>query len=330
MHAGLNKTGSSNIQFNLYKNQETLKKNNVLWPQTGIKFASRHIGYIDAWKKNKLEVMIDQLYTEAKDNNAHTVFLSDESFNKFINRVTNFAYFKKYFDEVQVILYLRRQDALFESAYNQMLKVPWDKKESQYTLQDYIKHTPHWYDYAQVIDDFSKIFGRENITIRIFERDKLHKKGIFMDILSACNLEHLPVVVHNRTINDSIPNASLEIARNLNRYDFHLLGDPGFIREALHRALNNLYPEDIKKIMSYEERMNFLEKYKEGNKKIAQEFFNRELLFNEDDIIPDHQVQQISLPDAETLITDFFAPVLYECKEKYKELKKNSKGIKKT
>jgi hypothetical protein len=73
--------------------------------------------------------------------------------------------------DVQIVVYLRRQDSHFNSLYNHYLRENLDRAfRSPKQLLD---SNPHVYDYHKELLNWSRFFGKENVTPFIFERSAL-------------------------------------------------------------------------------------------------------------------------------------------------------------
>ncbi|MGF1697506.1 hypothetical protein L4C54_17735 [Vibrio lamellibrachiae] len=274
-HGGLSKSGSTTIQTVLQNNKETLRERGYLIPNTGIKFRSRH-HYYYSLNGGDYKDLVDQLYSEFIDSGCHTIIMSEESLNKSIC-YDKHNYLKKVFANVEFVFYLRRQDTLLESYYNQTIKVPWDKNRSQSpksTLVDY-SESLHWLNYGNLLDCFSNIVGKENIKVIPFERGQL-SNNIAKDFLEKyCNVDTSGLNVIERVDNTSIPYSSLGLAIEINKIDMKFLGEPSFIRRALHEFFRARYKDVSSNILTYDERVSLMNTYVEGNSYVAREYLNR-------------------------------------------------------
>lgn len=77
---------------------------------------------------------------------------------------------------VTIVVYLRRQDLLAASVYNQLAKTRGqamtDYKPSQYAL-----------NYADMLQRWSAAFGKEKVLVRPYERGQFYKNSIFADFM---------------------------------------------------------------------------------------------------------------------------------------------------
>jgi hypothetical protein len=85
--------------------------------------------------------------------------------------------------EVKVIVYLRRQDLLAQSLYSTRLKGG-EVLGSQPIVPSTAYPAPYYYQYHQILENYASAFGKENILVRIFEKDKLIKGDLLDDFFS--------------------------------------------------------------------------------------------------------------------------------------------------
>ena len=119
---------------------------------------------------------------------------------------------------IQVIIYLRRQAEIANSMISTAAKVNQDKKQS--LLSDYMRTICNQ---QQTLMLWSSVFGRTNITPRLFDRNRFTKGDLMKDFLETINLPfHEMSSVDTR--NESLSWDGVLIAR------------------AIHAQLENLFP----------------------------------------------------------------------------------------
>lgn len=193
LHIGTNKTGTSAIQQLLNRKREELKEFGLLYPAAGCR-GEAHYGLSDslgfvhgppadtAGEKLSLRQALEK---EVRFSQARSVVFSSENFvlRRAIQPV--FDFFAPY--EVRVIVYLRRHDGWWESAYCQAVKMvadpPWGRN-----LEAYIRYqkrkNPKYGDYRDLLDRWAQVFGKERIVVRPYERQQ-NQPDIAADFLRA-------------------------------------------------------------------------------------------------------------------------------------------------
>ena len=206
-----------------------------------------------------------------------------KAFQYSINR------FKELFEgfEVKIVCYLRRQDLLIESFFNQfvkesspdfyktinganksLLKKPaYDfKDDSKVTGFNYfLKAIFNYTDYHLILKEWAAAYGKECIILRIFEKNQLDGNIIEDFFKHALNISicinDVPIV------NSSISRDKFEFLLRLQMRGFHsrIVGIPEYEKSD---KPYNLY-------MSLAERNSLIAFHKKGNELIAREFLDR-------------------------------------------------------
>ena len=84
---------------------------------------------------------------------------------------------------VKVLVYLRKQEKFLLSAYIESIK-----QGSYLNFKEYIDKKLDLVDYYDLLSLWSSLFGKDNLIIRVFEKDKL-KGNIFEDFLSSAGIQ---------------------------------------------------------------------------------------------------------------------------------------------
>jgi hypothetical protein len=90
-----------------------------------------------------------------------------------------------HFSGIRVVAYLRRQDAHAASAYSQMLRSGIIGEPS---LVQPKSRYGSFYDYAELLDNWSAVFDAACIVPRIFERASLRQGDVLQDFLHICGV----------------------------------------------------------------------------------------------------------------------------------------------
>ena len=194
IHIGMPKTGTSALQKFLFANASKLEKYGWAYP---VLLDQKDIN-------SERLMMIEQsgngrdLYVEGVLNNhksewntgieiisthlkVRNVILSSEDISeyetdKFLEGV------KEKCENVKVVIYLRRQDREIESIYNEHIKSAGEYN----TFQEFITSDDSyktWVDYLSKLDTISRIVGKENLIVRIYEKQQLIGNDTVTDFL---------------------------------------------------------------------------------------------------------------------------------------------------
>lgn len=193
LHIGLHKTGTTSIQRALVKNKELLNKYgfDFLKPLYGYEFEE---GTIRWWFKeketNKITLeRLPKLFEQTNKINQSNIIASGEILSwlfdeKSIAKIKENIKF--YYKNCKIIIYIRRQDQLMLSLYQQSSKGPYGIAKDYFgrgekSLPTNSHKLLSYFDFNERVKLWEKIFGRENIIIRVFEPEKLYKNDAVLD-----------------------------------------------------------------------------------------------------------------------------------------------------
>ncbi len=307
IHAGTPKTGSTSIQDFLKLNEKALERHGILHPYIDVPeiepvaFRTLRNGdflvYESALPEGEREEQEQRIYQKGFEvikkvsKDAKKILLTDEAIWVRQYRRKNFwQNVKKDAAEadcdLKVIVYLRRQDLYAQALWNQSVKfIP----HKGWTFSRYLQSKAYQDrrpDYYVTLCEMAEIIGRENLIVRVYEKDLLirSKEAIFEDFLEAMGEEMqedylLPEKNKNERLNGNL----IEIKRIMNQapyYDAELLSklhNRYFVQLGMKRN------EKRVSYFSYEEQVKFLRQYEESNRRVAKEFLGREdgVLFTE-------------------------------------------------
>ncbi|MFA5268678.1 MAG: hypothetical protein WC379_11960 [Methanoregula sp.] len=176
--------------------------------------------------------------------------------------------------DVKIIYYVRRQDELIESWYNEIVK----SSLSRYTgrLDDSLvgKYSLRLFDHDIIIRPWAESFGRENIIIRVYEKCRMNG-DIIQDFSSVIGLvPDTGFVLPEERSNRSFSLDHLEFIRLCNSYFKDEPGIPAFlVREFMNSRLHRT--EERRYLLAPSRRREILERYEESNQRIAREYLGR-------------------------------------------------------
>lgn len=297
LHIGAPKTATSTLQHVLANNYQRLLNEGVLYPQDMRQGHAHHPLVCDLMETHRGQTLPDIWYgnitrgqawpllqAEIKrhESQIHSIIISSELFFGQVHdldlMLKEAAIYLQGHD-IRVIVYLRRQDELYSSFYNQDVKGIRQWCQSPY--QFYQTHQIFEYGYYSVMNMWSDIFGRDNIIIRPFESSQWPDGDIVRDFcqliggvsLRGTKVEH----------NDSLGMIQLYIKLCLNKVGFH--------KELNDHVLNVLYkimPEAPAKRCLYIHKKLYT-KYREQwlleNRALSNDYLEQAELFSQP--IPD-------------------------------------------
>jgi hypothetical protein len=308
IHIGTEKTGSTTIQECLYKNREILYKNEIYYLNSPGKIDSRNIatycmddaviddhviqlGIKDTagrnnWKKEFLKELKTNL-----DNlppSITKVVVSSEHLHSRLHNISNIellkSIFSPYFDVIKIIVYLRRQDLVAVSLYSTACKA--GEYRSEVFPQQSI-HSEQYFKYEELINMWSRVFGKDNILARVFEKKYFFNNNLVDDFFHEISVDHKKLnLVIPENLNVSVTGTTQLVLSKFNKYfpaynkqDYYLFNNG--VKSLLIYELERLKLKDLD-LPNRSDSIAFYNIYKSSNDRLAEEIFNRRSLFNED------------------------------------------------
>lgn len=293
VHIGTTKTGTTAIQSFCIDNGEVLKSKGYCYPL----FPYR---YQDVSERRNARFLIEEaedvragIFREGMDKIRElfmeypNIILSDEGIwsGQYEQRVRMWRALKAEAKEagfrVKVIVYLRRQDMYLISGWNQMVKSgigngagkPWKDYVDDLVSINKMKYAAH-------LKKIVAFWGKKNLIVRRFEPKRFVGGSIYADFLNAVGLE----MTEEYKIEQPVRNVRL--AGNTHEIQRVLNGMPGmepayhsFFRQALLSYADLSGEQYPCEMFSKAEAEAFMDKYKEENREVAQEYFGGGELF---------------------------------------------------
>ncbi|MDP2901793.1 MAG: hypothetical protein Q8N96_01595 [Methylovulum sp.] len=286
LHIGIPKTGTSSIQNFFYQKREELKSHGLLYPITASSgLGTEHYLLSDALgfgkkhrvneREKELSDMARSLEKEIKKSSAHSVLFSSECFYIPNDIEPVKAFFSDY--EVCIVVYLRRHDTWWPSAYSQTVKTvkspPWNRSIEAYI--NFSKNRPQRPSYRTLVDRWAKVFGKENMIIRPYEGQQ-NQPDLIADILTAINFQSaipLKSTIGVESKNQSLPYAKLSLIDIYQRANI----DPNIrnrlINSVLSQPSNN---QESNSLISPKLQLQLIEENMADYEYIAREYLGRE------------------------------------------------------
>ena len=279
LHIGMPKTGSSAIQAFLILNSQTLYKNEILFPNPPeftqpFQTSEGNARFLYEFLYNN-DIQKFKEYLDSFDNEA-TVLLSSESLFATLrdNPQCLFQALENY--SYKIICYVRRQDEIFSSWYNQMVK------NHNETNRPKIDKIAEEIDFALPLSQSLNYCQTDRFIIRPYEKQQFFGGNIFADFLHCIGIELTDEYVFPETIvNPSLSKEALEFRRLLNILEIDR--DDAKKKNHINRLLGQYTVEQQmgrpfqkeSNIFTAEERIRIFKDFKEKNQFIARVFLDR-------------------------------------------------------
>lgn len=183
LHIGANKTGTSAIQKYCNTHREVLADAGLLYPEAGCT-GEAHYRLSDAlgFSHRRLEAE-ERLALQAEIRAGLTAELAQHRIEQVVFSCENFVLNRdpqkaaRLFNgfDVRVVVYLRRHDGWWPSAFNQAVReVPFP--QWGWGVQEFVtwqaKHNPRYGDWRHLVDRWAAVFGKECIRVRPYEQQQ--------------------------------------------------------------------------------------------------------------------------------------------------------------
>ncbi len=286
LHIGIEKTGTSAIQYHLYANRELLKNHDIYYPETGLWHDKSHHGFafalfeIGAWGVNQpKEAMLKDLIDEYHASDCNNIIISSEilrSFYKNKNAKWFFEEIKAVVNEIKIIVYLRRQDKWLASLYNQNIKDPVTKYSNSF--ESFVEKMHDEGDYSKLIEGWGTILNKEDLIIKLYNDKKVDNRQFVADFiydLTQSEAVFESFLWRDDPVNLSLNDFQLELIRYLNEYKSLSLEQR---RDINNFIVQKFRLEESSKLPPIQHiSQNILDRYKESNSRLASDLGLSEL-----------------------------------------------------
>jgi len=282
LHIGTWKTGSTTLQFYLNHFKKELKKENIYYLSGSDKIVTddriiRKFKEINTDYIKESRQKFKQIVSRYDDSNASFVSSAEEFSGdpftgyknghlvaEMLHRITEGLDL-----DVQIIIYLRRQDDFFESLYTHSIYLGKSHSFNEF-LNAFDRDSFQW---LNIVDAFSERFGKKNITVKRFHKKYLpNKNSLVQGFGKTIGSRLLKNFKETAPRNTSYSRDMLEMMRVANK-EFGLEGKK--IRK-LFRASDKRKSFEKFSFFSPEERARFYTNYRNSNNIIAKNYLGEE------------------------------------------------------
>ena len=278
LHIGTHKTGTTSLQKFLDSNQKILKKFGILYPKTGWYHYSQHLlaFQLKGTTPNGVDTISDDIWMdlnkEISKSKLKNIVISSEIFAT-LNKEQIDQLKKELSDyNVKIYLYLRRQDELFESIYNQQVK-EWRNPRKE-TISYFMNKKNKLYgqfNYFQLVYNWSMVFGKENISIRAYHKE--YVTDTVSDFINLLDLDDSMKKAFKSIKNEnySVSAKALEMIRLAKFVETDII-----IREKIFYLANQMFPatKTNKTYLNKGQKTKITEQFMQSNKKLIDQYFD--------------------------------------------------------
>lgn len=293
LHIGTSKTGTTAIQLFCEKNRDALARRGYCFMKPpcfrpGIAgFRNGHFlvagrsrtdgSFLNAREERDWRRAMNRLAVQLQ--RSPNVVLSDEGLwsgasGKFWDDLRAESQAHGY--DVQIIVYIRRQDQYLNSEWAQRIKIPYDDTRTM-KFSQMLAEADQWVrlNYYEEFEKISACFGRDHVHVRVYDRSRFPDGDVVKDFLTVIGVPMDPNFKSVKEPNSSLYGNALEIKRIINSV-------PGIdpeqerMLERFARACCASGNEEKRSMFSQEECEAFLAKYEDSNRRVARDYLGEE------------------------------------------------------
>lgn len=330
---GTMKTGTSAIQAFMRNNKKALAEQGYCYPKIkkwGRNTVNRNAYFLVYEPLSEQDPSVQSVWEEGMQEieklskEYENIVLSDEIIwhhsgkkEHFWERVRDA--FEQIGCEVKIVVYLRRQDELVQSLWNQNVK---SERRWNIKFDDFIEKRKYRYfplNYYKRLNEIAKVMGKENIIVRVYEKQQYEGGSLISDYATTLGIQlneqfRMMHVVNNLSLKGNF----VELRRMINGVPAYK-SMPDYLHDTLTKVSSEKIEEGTEAKMSffdYEEQVAFMKKYESSNEKVAREFLGREdgrLFYSPVEKRKKYQ------PDNKEMLEDFIHfSVVYMCQQEQK------------
>jgi hypothetical protein len=240
LHIGVEKTGSTSIQFSLAKSRPRLLAAGVLYPeslgernqikayayasQTGVDELKSPLGLTDPAAVQRFRANLEQqLAREIAAKKPRRLCVSNEHCSSRllltaeIERLASLL--RRHCASIKVVVYLRAQADALRSAYSTYVKTGGAGPFRAPSPEEIDKK----YAYDVILDRWASVFGDENIEVRIFDRAHLADGDVVTDFFTRLGVGVAGMTLE-REMNKSLGCRGMEFLRRFNGQVAYTIG----------------------------------------------------------------------------------------------------------
>ncbi|ENY5691430.1 hypothetical protein ACFZKI_000748 [Campylobacter lari] len=305
VHIGAGKTGTTSIQKFLKLNYELLLKKGFLYSRN-TNWADQHWELVhvvqeytskvpEGTNKEYINVLskkieyFNKIRNEVKFNQNKRFIFSSEGISWTFSTDYQIKSLHKLlkdigFDLVYIIVYLRNQGDMLVSLSSQNVKDDHAGGLS-YLLNPEEHYLRHMLDYKIICKKYGNVFGRENIIVRLFDKNEFYQGDLLKDFIHSIGLEWDDEFQIPRKENESLDLIGFELQKRLNRLKCNWRNGKLSTRVSSIKHFSTTNDATLKFMPPKDVYRSYIDYFEESNEWVRKEFFpHKERLFPKKDL----------------------------------------------
>lgn len=288
LHPGHSKCGSTTIQDFIYANRQRFRQRGVFLPDVNFRFPCHSDYQFDLTQTPRdflakvqmgqvgietLEQSIDDLLLSAEEQGCRRVIISAENLiNGIGGGITADIHqlLARKFSNVRIVYYIRRQDELLLSAWQQ-----WGHKEGL-SLKDYAEKliNTRFADFLFITDRLKALYPEAALKVFPLKRDYLHDNDLLVDFCTRANIKKdglkLDIPSSNTGISSALCNSFAKISGvYANQHDQNIKAMINALSHHSEALVDKKYRDDFPS----ELKQALFERFQQNNETLNQRYF---------------------------------------------------------
>ena len=279
LHIGTQKTGSKAIQRYLVDGNLSTLERSVLFPESGREGLWHQPIYDELLAGNSK--MLQMASQEGEASCADVGVISCEAMYLFTSSQIELLF--RTLGRAKVVIFIRRQDQLVNSMYNQLIKAHRVNFEYIKNYESQLLNYNPDFDHMSTIERWGKVFGFDNIIPIIYDKNTnaVHEFLLNIEINNVSDAKSSLSSNPNPAL-DASALTILRAVKQLNDKDEDLPPLVGAAHQVLRYHFVDTYSQGDQYLLTLAQRSIIYEFYRESNSAINDRYFSgRECLFPE-------------------------------------------------
>ncbi|HHD0316864.1 hypothetical protein ACNGJV_06305 [Campylobacter coli] len=291
IHIGTPKTGTTSIQKFITLNLDLFLQQGMVYPKTFcVNNQHAKIAYIIKNMKSDFNFWLNQevvfLRNEISENKKYIFLFSSEMISLYINESYTLIRLKELFNwlgfkNIKCILYLRSNDEYMISHSSQNIKCGlgvYYKRKAEFCT------SMGMHMYKTICKNYINVFGKENIIVRLFDKNEFYQGDLLKDFIHSIGLEWDNKFRIPERENETLDLIGFELQGRLNKLGCGWNNKINSTMEFSEKYFTSKDPH-LKFQPAKEVTQSYMDYFEESNEWVRKEFFpHKERLFPKKDL----------------------------------------------
>jgi hypothetical protein len=204
LHIGTEKTATKSLQQFFSLNYIQFKKAGIWYPcSTRLEYChgNAHFplpaslfhdcpDFVPHYKHFNPDSLFSKLVRDFRSRDEQTALISSEHFSSRCSQIEEIKKIFHYLEgfDVRIVVYIRPQQELLISAYSTYLKNGGKEALHEIVREKCLTAGISYFNYRLMMKPWWDVFGKNRITVRVFQKKRLKNENVFDDVLSVLDI----------------------------------------------------------------------------------------------------------------------------------------------